>query len=53
MRKILRSNYIFDGENSPFKGYIAFSGEKIEEIKKDWSYQGLGRIAYSRFTGTA
>lgn len=41
MRKILRSNYIFDGGNSPFKGYIAFSGEKIEEIKKDWSYQHL------------
>lgn len=41
MRKILRSNYIFDGENSPFKGYIAFSGEEIEEIKKDWSYQHL------------
>lgn len=41
MRKILRSKFIFDGENPPFKGYIAFKGEVIEEIKKDWSYQHL------------
>ncbi|MGG5372432.1 amidohydrolase family protein [Enterococcus sp. AZ196] len=41
MRKILRSKYIFDGENSPFKGYIAFEGDTIKEIEKDWSYQHL------------
>lgn len=41
MRKILRSNYIFDGENPPFMGYIAFKDETIEEIEKNWSYQHL------------
>lgn len=41
MRKILRSNAIFDGENLPFKGYVAFKGETIEEVQSGWDYQHL------------
>lgn len=41
MRKILRSNAIFDGENPPFKGYVAFKGETIEEVQSGWDYQHL------------
>lgn len=41
MRKIIRSKHIFDGNNPPFKGYIAFKGDIIEEVREDWSYQHL------------
>ncbi|MEQ2876875.1 amidohydrolase family protein [Enterococcus asini] len=41
MKKLIRTNYLFDGENPPRKGYVTIEDKQITRVAFDWAYEEL------------